>query len=153
MQTFIDIYVLDGRIVEIRVYEEPIEISYRKDLLIRRNVLIVKGGGFDCMSRRAIEQNLDWCHRTTPLMGAMLQFRCAEYCNTSDRHIKVSTDYKKGRSVCIYTSDHSESIRIRTPRTVRLTTRPDSPSRTIELISSLVLININRRGTRRKRSE
>ena len=50
MQTFIDIYVLDGRIVEIRVYEEPIEISYMKDIiLIHRNVLIVKGGGFDCM--------------------------------------------------------------------------------------------------------
>lgn len=50
MQISVDIYVSDVRIVEIRVYEKTIEISYRKDLiLLHRNVLIVEGGGFDCM--------------------------------------------------------------------------------------------------------
>ena len=62
------------------------------------------------MKRRAIKQNLDWCHRTKPILGAMIQFRWTGHHNTSDRHVHTSKEYKTGRSVCIYMIDLDYSV-------------------------------------------
>lgn len=54
------------------------------------------------MKRRAIKQDLDWCHRTKPILSAIVQFRWVAYISNKNRYVYVSNRYEKKRSVHIH---------------------------------------------------